>query len=103
MRKVIVDGDPSHIVMAKGHWHQLLSRLTCVEDLWLYPGTAEVLCSAFAPLTATERVLQLLIRVYIVEGRLSAQPKPAGLITATGSDLGETISAMEGDASSSEP
>jgi len=102
VRKVIVDGDPSHIVVAKGYWHQLLSRLPSVEELWLYPGTAEVLCSACTPPTTADRILQLLMRVYIVEGRLSA-PKPANLITATGSDRGETFSAVEGDGSSSEP
>ena len=66
------------------------TALRTVEELWLYPGTAEVLYSAYAPPTAAEHVLQLLMRVYIVEGRLSA-PKPAGLTTATGSGLGETF------------
>ena len=107
VRKVIVDGDPSHVVVAaEGYWHELLSRLPCVEELWLYPGTADVLCSACAPPTAADRILQLLTRVYIVEGRLSASnpnPNPAGLTAATGtgsrSGLSETVS--EGDASSS--
>ena len=102
VRKVIVDGDPSHIAVAKGYWHQLLLRLPCVEELWLYPGTAEVLCSACTPPTAADRILQLLMRVYIVEGRLSA-PRPASLITGTGSGIGETFPAVEGDGSSSEP
>jgi hypothetical protein len=105
VRKVIVDGDPSHVVVAaEGYWHELLSRLPCVEELWLYPGTADVLCSACAPPTAADRVLQLLTRVYIIEGRLSASnPNPAGLTaaTATGSGLGEPVSAVQGDASSS--
>ena len=95
VRKVVIDGDPSHIVVAKGYWHQLLSRLPCVQELWLYPGSAEVLFSACAPPTAADRVLQLLTRVYIVEGRLSAQK--------SGSGLGETFSVVEGDASSTEP
>ena len=107
VRKVIVDGDPSHgVVAAEGYWHELFSRLPCVEELWLYPGTADVLCSACAPPTTAERVLQLLTRVYIIEGRLSASNlNPAGLtaVTATRSRsrLGETVSVVEGDASSS--
>ena len=68
VRKFIIDGDPSHIVVANGYWHQVLLRLPCADELWLYPNTAEVLCSACAPPTATERVLPLLMRVYIVEG-----------------------------------
>ena len=51
---------------------------------------AEVFCSACAPPTASECVLPLLMRVYIVEEEASS------LITATGSNLGETFSAVEG-------
>ncbi len=58
--------------------------------------------TAPGPRPTSERVLELLTRVYTVEGRLSA-PKPAGLTTATGSGLVKPFSALEGHASSSEP
>jgi hypothetical protein len=87
VRRVLVDRDPSRIVVAKGYWHQLFSRLSNVEELWLYPGTADVLSSACASLGAAERVLQLLRRVYVVEGRLSA-PRMAELSTASEPVLG---------------
>lgn len=93
VRRVLVNGDPSRIVVAKGYWRQLLSRLPNVEELWLYPGTAEVLCSGCAPPgpESAERVLQLLARVYVVEGRLSA-PQLARRSTDTGPIPGETYS-----------
>ena len=87
VRRVLVDQDPSHIVVAKGYWYQLFSRLSNVEELWLYPGTAQVLSSACASPWAVKRVLQLLQRVYIVEGKLSA-PKMAELSTASEPVLG---------------
>jgi hypothetical protein len=89
VRRVLVDRDPSRIVVAKGYWHQLFSRLSHVEELWLYPGTAEVLSSACARLQSAEHehVLQLLRRVYVVEGRLSA-PKMAELSTTSEPVLG---------------
>ena len=49
-----------------------------------------------------ERVLQVLMSVYLIEGRLSVW-KPNGLTTGAGSGLCETFSTVEGDASSSEP
>ena len=49
--------------------------------------------TAPGPRPTSERVLQLLMRVYIIEGWLSA-PKLAGLTTATGSGLGKTFSAL---------
>ena len=42
VRMVLVDGDPSHIVVAEGYWYHLFSRLSSVEELWLHPGTAEI-------------------------------------------------------------
>jgi hypothetical protein len=102
VRKVLIDRDPSRIVVAKGYWHQLFSRLSHVEELWLYPGTAEVLSSACARLQAAEheRVLQLLHRVYVVEGRLSA-PKMAELSTASEPVLsGEPSATLERNVSS---
>jgi len=58
--------------------------------------------TAPGPRPTSGRVLQLLTRVYIVEGRLSA-PKLAGLTTTTGSGLGKTFSALERHGPSSEP
>jgi len=69
VRKVIVDGDPWYIIVAMGYWYELLPRLPYVEGLWSYPGTAEVLCSACVPPSATERIpRRLRARVYVVEG-----------------------------------
>jgi hypothetical protein len=103
VRRVLVDGDPSHVTVAKGYWHQLFLRLPHVEELWLYPGTAAVLSSACAPPETSEHVLQLLKRVYVVEGRLSA-PKMAELSTSSEPVLGSEPSAVvEGNASSDQP
>lgn len=76
--KVIVDGDPSHVV--EGYWHQLRLIATTLRRRTLVitrhnGGTLLRLCSA-------EQILQLLIRVYIVEGRLLAA-KLAGLLDRT--------------------
>src|SRR5712691_354893 len=82
----------------------LQQRLPYVEELWLYPGTAEVLCSACAPPPgATEHIPRLRARVYVVEGGLSA-PKPAALATAAGSGLNEPscFSVVEENNSSSQ-
>ena len=82
VERVVVEGDPEHIAVQEGYWHQLLARLPAVEELWLHPGTAEVLQSACAPQDGAERVLRSLKRVYVVEGKLSAPKQPAA---ATGS------------------
>jgi hypothetical protein len=89
VRRVMVEGDPSHIVVAVGFWHQFFTQLPSVEELWLYPGTAEVLWSACLPRDA-ERVFQSLKRVYIVEGRLSVEPKLSGA-----TDLSGLLSAVD--------
>jgi F-box-like len=73
VRRVLVEGDPAHIAVAAGFWHQFFAQLPSVQELWLYPGTAEVIRSACTPPDA-ERVLQSLKRIYVVEGRLSAEP-----------------------------
>jgi len=101
LQKFIVDDDPSHIVVAKRYWHQLLSRLPCAGELWLYPSTAAVLYSACAPPTATERVLPLPHKG--IHRRRPSAPKPASLTTATESGQSETSSAVEGDVPLSEP
>jgi hypothetical protein len=73
VRRVLVEGDPAYIAVSTGYWHQFFAQLPSVEELWLYPGTAEVIWSACTPPDA-ERVLQSLKRIYVVEGRLSAEP-----------------------------
>ncbi|KAH9983035.1 hypothetical protein BJV74DRAFT_887094 [Russula compacta] len=103
VRRVLVEGDPAHIVVAEGYWHQFMARLLSVEELWLYPGTAEVLWSACAPRDApAEPVLRTLRRVYVVGGRLSA-PKVPGPATASGSDIGGPLAMMKWNVSSSLP
>jgi len=102
VRMILVEGDPAHIDVAEGYWHQLLMRLPSVEELWLYPGTVKVLESACASRDDTERVLQSLRRVYVIEGRLSA-PKLAGPAIESGSNFGGLISEMEWSGSSSQP
>ncbi len=92
VRRVLVEGDPAHVAVAIGYWHQFFAQLPSVEELWLYPGTAEVLRSACVPRDA-ERVLQTLRRVYVVEGKLSAEPrKLSGPTISSGSDLGGPLS-----------
>lgn len=103
VRRILVEGDPAHIVVAEGYWHQFMAQLPVVEELWLYPGTAEVLWSACAPRDGAERVLRYLRRVYVVEGRLSAPKLPSGPATASGSDMGGPLAATEWDASSGLP
>jgi len=101
VRKVLVEGDPAHVVVAIGYWHQFFAQLPSVEELWLYPGTAEVLRSACVPRDA-ERVLQTLRRVYVVEGKLSAEPrKLSGPTISSGSDLGGLLSELDLKRSSS--
>jgi hypothetical protein len=73
VRRVLVECDPAHITVATGYWHQLFAQLPSVEEVWLYPGTAEVIRSACTTPDA-DRVLQSLKRVYVVKGRLSAEP-----------------------------
>jgi hypothetical protein len=100
VRRVIVEGDPARTVVAMGYWHQFFMQLPSVEELWLYPGTAEVPWSACVPRDA-ERVLQSLKRVYVIEGRLSVKPKLSRAITE--SDLSGFLSAVDLNVSSSLP
>ena len=72
--RVLVEDDPARIVVSMGYWYRFFAQLPSVEELWLYPGTAEVLWSACMPRDA-ERVLQSLKRVYIIGGKLSVVPK----------------------------
>jgi len=102
VRRVLVEGGSAHIDVAEGYWHQLLVRFPSVEELWLYPGTVKVLESACAARDNTERVLQSLRRVYVIEGRLSA-PRLAGLATASGSNFGGPFSKVEQNGSSTQP
>jgi hypothetical protein len=102
VRRVMVEGDPTHVVVAMGYWHQFFAQLPSVEELWLYPGTPEVLWSAFLPRDA-ERVLQSLKRVYIVEGKLSVEPKLSAPTIASESDLSGLLSAVDLSGSSSLP
>jgi len=102
VRTVLVEGDPAHIDVAEGYWHQLLVRLPSVEELWLYPGTVKVLESACALRDDAERVLQSLRRVYVIEGRLSA-PRIAGPATTSGVNFGGPFAEVEWNGSSSQP
>lgn len=100
VRRVMVEGDPTHIAIAMGFWHQFFTQLPSVEELWLYPGTAEVLWSACLPRDA-ECVFQSLKRVYVVEGRLSVEPELSGPTIA--SDLSGLLSAVDLNVSSGPP
>ncbi|KAI9432484.1 hypothetical protein H4582DRAFT_1104054 [Lactarius indigo] len=73
--RVIVEGDPARVVFPSDYWYQLLARLPAVEELWLYPGTAEVLRSACPPGPpggSAGPILQSWKRLYVVEGRVTA-------------------------------
>jgi len=95
VRRVLVEGDPSHTAVATGYWHQLFAQLPSVEELWLYPGTAAVLWSA-CTLPDAERVLQSLKRVYVVEGRLSAElPRLSKPNIIVESDLSGVFTGMD--------
>ena len=104
VRRVLVEGDPAHIAVATGYWHQFFAQLPSVEELWLYPGTAEAIWSACTPPDA-DRVLQSLKRVYVVEGRLSAEPpklsKPN--ITSESGNSGGVLSGADMDGPPSPP
>jgi hypothetical protein len=102
VRRVFVEGDPAHTVVAMGYWHQFFALLPSVEELWLYPGTAEVLLSACVPRGAGS-VLQSLKRVYVIEGRLTVQRKPSRPTIASESDLNGVFSAVDLNASPSSP
>lgn len=103
VRRVLVEGDPAHIAVGTGYWHQFFAQLPSVEELWLYPGTAGVLRSACTPADA-ERVLRSLKRVYVVEGRLSAEPPELSKPNITSeSDLSGLLSRVDLNESSSPP
>ena len=103
VRRVLLEGDPVHFAVATGYWHQFFAQLPSIEELWLYPGTAEVLWSACTPRGA-ECVLQSLKRVYIVEGRLSAElPKLSKPKITSESDLSGVLSGVDLDGSPSPP
>jgi hypothetical protein len=102
VHRVLVEGDPAHITVAMGFWHQFFSQLLSVEELWLYPGTAEVLGSACVPRDAG-RVLQSLKRVYVIEGRISVEPRLSRPTIASESDLDVLFSAVDLNASPSPP
>ncbi|KAI9453464.1 hypothetical protein BJY52DRAFT_1189567 [Lactarius psammicola] len=82
--RIIVEGDPGRVVVPDDYWYQLLARLLAVEELWLHPGTAEVLRSACAPRDSAEPILQSLKRVYVVGGWVIA-PKPGNIGTLSAS------------------
>lgn len=101
--RVLVESDPAHIAVATGYWRQFFAQLPSVEELWLYPGTAEVIWSACTPPDA-ERVLQSLKRVYVVEGRLSAEPPKLSKPNITfESDLSGVLSGLDLNGSPSPP
>ncbi|KAH9174535.1 hypothetical protein EDB89DRAFT_1951406 [Lactarius sanguifluus] len=81
--RVVVEGDPGRVVVPDDYWYQLLARLPAVEELWLYPGTAEVLrstCPPGPPGDSAGSILQSLKRLYVVEGRVTV-PKLENLRT----------------------
>jgi len=100
VRRVLVEGDPTHIDVADGYWHQLLVRLPSIEELWLFPGAVKVLESAYAARDDTEGVLQSLRGVYVIEGRLSS-PRLAGPATASGTSFSGHFAEVEWNGSSS--
>ncbi|KAI0284412.1 hypothetical protein BC826DRAFT_158128 [Russula brevipes] len=97
--RVLVEGDPAHIVIAEGYWHHLFTRLPNVEELCLYPGTGEVLWSASASRGAAERALQLLRTVYVIEGKLSS-PQLPGSPAPSASNLSEPLPVVDWNVSS---
>ena len=103
VRRVLVEGDPAHISVATGYWRQFFAQFPSVEELWLYPGTAEVLWSACTPPDA-KHVLRSLKRVYVVEGRLSAEPPTLSRPNITPeSDLRKALSGMDLNGSHTSP
>lgn len=95
--RIVLEGDPGRVVVPNDYWCQLLARLPAVEEIWLHPGTAEVLRSACAPRGGAEPILRSLKRVYVVEGRVTAPrlEDSSETYTAGSSDEEEEGSALD--------
>ena len=99
VRRVPVEGNPTHFAVAMGCWHRLFAQFPSVTELLLYPGTAKVIRAAHTP----PCVIQSLKRVYVVEGTFAEPPNLSKPNVTSETDLSGVLSEVDLDRSPSPP
>ena len=102
VRRVPVEGNPTHFAVAMGCWHRLFAQFPSVAVLWLYPGTAKVIRAARTP-PGAERVFRSLKRVYVIEGTFAEPPSLSKPNVTSETDLGGVLPDVDLDRSPSPP